>query len=67
MGLQPITITLDGREVSGYPGMTILELAKESGVEIPTLCHDDRLPATGASVWWRTNKTGRCWRLVLRR
>ena len=48
MGLQPITITLDGREVSGYPGMTILELAKESGVEIPTLCHDDRLPATGA-------------------
>jgi formate dehydrogenase alpha subunit len=48
MGLQPITITLDGREVSGYPGTTILELAKESGVEIPTLCHDDRLPATGA-------------------
>jgi formate dehydrogenase alpha subunit len=48
MGLQPITITLDGREVSGYPGMTILELARESGVEIPTLCHDDRLAATGA-------------------
>ena len=48
MGLQPITITLDGREVSGYPGMTVLELAKESGVEIPTLCHDDHLPSTGA-------------------
>jgi formate dehydrogenase alpha subunit len=48
MGLQPITITLDGREVSGYPGMTVLELAKESGVEIPTLCHDDQLPPTGA-------------------
>jgi formate dehydrogenase alpha subunit len=47
-GLQPITITLDGREVSGYPGTTVLELAKESGVEIPTLCHDDQLPATGA-------------------
>jgi formate dehydrogenase alpha subunit len=47
-GLQPITITLDGREVSGYPGMTVLDLAKESGVEIPTLCHDDQLPSTGA-------------------
>ncbi|HEY4711943.1 MAG TPA: molybdopterin-dependent oxidoreductase, partial [Dehalococcoidia bacterium] len=48
VGLQPITITLDGREVSGYLGMTILELAKESGVEIPTLCHDNHLPPTGA-------------------
>jgi formate dehydrogenase alpha subunit len=48
IGLQPITITLDGREVSGYLGMTILELAKESGVEIPTLCHDNHLPPTGA-------------------
>ena len=47
-GLQPITITLDGREVSGYPGMTLLELAKESGVEIPTLCHNNHLPSTGA-------------------
>jgi formate dehydrogenase alpha subunit len=46
--LQPITITLDGREVSGYLGMTILELACESGVEIPTLCHDNHLPAAGA-------------------
>lgn len=48
MGLQPITITLDGREVSGYPGTTILDLAKESGVEIPTLCHDDQLASIGA-------------------
>jgi formate dehydrogenase alpha subunit len=48
MGLQPVTITLDGREVSGYPGMTVLELARESGVEIPTLCHDNHLPSTGA-------------------
>jgi formate dehydrogenase alpha subunit len=48
IGLQPITITLDGREVSGYPGMTILELARESGVNIPTLCHDPQLPSIGA-------------------
>jgi formate dehydrogenase alpha subunit len=48
IGLQPITITLDGREVSGYPGMTILELAKESGIDIPTLCHDSQLASIGA-------------------
>jgi formate dehydrogenase alpha subunit len=46
--LQSITITLDGREVSGYPGMTIMELAKESGVDIPTLCHDPQLTSVGA-------------------
>ena len=46
--MQPITITLDGREVSGYPGMTILELAKESGIDIPTLCHDPQLTSVGA-------------------
>jgi len=48
IGLQSITITLDGREVSGYPGMTILELAKESGIDIPTLCHDPNLTSIGA-------------------
>ncbi|MDY6916534.1 MAG: molybdopterin-dependent oxidoreductase [Chloroflexota bacterium] len=46
--VQPITVTLDGREVSGYPGMTILELAEESGIHIPTLCHDPHLPSSGA-------------------
>ncbi len=46
--MQPVTITLDGREVSGYPRTTILELAHESGVDIPTLCHDTHLSPTGA-------------------
>ena len=46
--MQPITITLDGREVSGYAGMSILALACESGVRIPTLCHDEHLSAIGA-------------------
>ncbi len=47
-GLQSITITLDGREVSGYPGTTILELAKESGIYIPTLCNAPQLTPVGA-------------------
>jgi len=46
--LEAITITLDGREVSGKQGRTVLELARESGVEIPTLCHDPRLSSIGA-------------------
>jgi len=46
--LQPVTITLDGREVSGHSGMTILELARESGIDIPTLCYDPHLTSIGA-------------------
>jgi len=46
--LQPITITLNGREVSGYAGMSILDLARESRVPIPTLCHDEHLSNVGA-------------------
>ncbi|MFC1905898.1 molybdopterin-dependent oxidoreductase [Chloroflexota bacterium] len=46
--MQSITITLDGREVSGYPGMTVLELAREVGVDIPTLCDDPHLTPIGA-------------------
>ena len=46
--METVTITLDGVEVSGYSGMTILDLARESGVDIPTLCHDRYLAPTGA-------------------
>lgn len=46
--MESITITLNGREVSGYSGMTVLELARESGFDIPTLCHDENLAAYGA-------------------
>lgn len=46
--MEAITITLDDIEVSGYPGMTILDLARESGVSIPTLCHDPLLSSIGA-------------------
>lgn len=46
--MEAITITLNGVEVSGYAGTTILDLARESGVYIPTLCHDPNLASTGA-------------------
>ena len=46
--MEAVTIILNGVEVSGYAGTTILDLARESGVYIPTLCHDPNLASTGA-------------------
>ncbi len=44
-------IILDGNIVKGKPGETILELARRHGVDIPTLCNDDRLePFTSCYV-----------------
>ncbi len=43
-------ITLNGIEVEVSAGVTILEAAREHGVEIPTLCHDDQLEPF-ASCW----------------
>ncbi len=41
-----IEVTLDGEKAHGRPGMTILDLAREKGVDIPTLCyHPDLTPA----------------------
>ncbi len=40
-----IEVTLNGAKVAGRPGMTILELARENHVDIPTLCyHPDLTP-----------------------
>jgi formate dehydrogenase alpha subunit len=46
--LKAITVTIDGREVSGRPGTTILELAQEVGIKIPTLCYHQDLRPFGA-------------------
>jgi len=44
-------IILDGNIVKGIPGETILELSRRQGIEIPTLCNDDRLePFTSCYV-----------------
>ncbi len=47
-GQEAITLTLNGREVQAQPGQTILEVARAEGVDIPTLCYDQRLEAYGA-------------------
>lgn len=43
-----LNVNIDGKELKGYAGQTILELARENGIEIPTLCHDERLKIYGA-------------------
>ncbi|MCX6281842.1 MAG: FAD-dependent oxidoreductase [Bacteroidetes bacterium] len=46
-----LNIILNGTIVKGYPGETILQLANRNGIEIPTLCNDDRLePFTSCYV-----------------
>ena len=41
-------ILLNGKEFAFVPGQTILELAQANGIEIPTLCHDERIEPYGA-------------------
>jgi NADH dehydrogenase/NADH:ubiquinone oxidoreductase subunit G len=43
-----VAVIIDDNDVSGREDMTILELARENGIEIPTLCHLPGLPPTGA-------------------
>ncbi len=38
---------IDGREIYGIPGETILEAAKRVGISIPTLCHHPAFPGQG--------------------
>ena len=40
---EQIKITLNGKEITTRSGQTILEVSKKNGINIPTLCHDNRL------------------------
>ncbi len=43
MNTKEINIIIDGKHYKGTAGETILDVAKQNGIEIPTLCHDDRI------------------------
>ena len=43
-----ITLTVNGSQVNGRVGITILEVARENGIEIPTLCYLSELTPVGA-------------------
>ena len=38
-----LNIILNGKNVKGNPGESILQLATRNGIKIPTLCNDPRL------------------------
>ena len=43
-----IKITINGKVCLGEKGKTILEIARENGIEIPNLCHDESVKEFGA-------------------
>ena len=46
--MKSIHLTINGQNITGQEGQTILEIAAASGIHIPTLCHDGRVVPAGA-------------------
>lgn len=46
--MKKFRLNLDGKEVFGLPGQTILEVARENDIYIPTLCFDERTEIYGS-------------------
>ncbi len=42
-----VTITINGRKITTQSGITILQAAREAGIDIPTLCDHPALPPLG--------------------
>jgi len=43
-----VTLKINGNEVKSVPGRTILEAARDAGIQVPTLCHYKDLIPSGA-------------------
>jgi NADH dehydrogenase/NADH:ubiquinone oxidoreductase subunit G len=46
--MSDVKLTINGTPVTGPKGATILEVARENGIDIPTLCYLKDLPPVGA-------------------
>ncbi|MFZ7127242.1 MAG: bidirectional hydrogenase complex protein HoxU [Desulfobacterales bacterium] len=46
--MRALTLKIDGKDVSANEGETILTVARQNGIDIPTLCHLDGLSERGA-------------------
>jgi len=46
--MESIRFEIDGKPVEAERGTTILEAARQAGIDIPTLCYDERLAPYGA-------------------
>ena len=46
--MEEIRLNIDNREVTGQKGQTILEIARENNIYIPSLCYNPKITTTGA-------------------
>ncbi|MBQ8788642.1 MAG: (2Fe-2S)-binding protein, partial [Oscillospiraceae bacterium] len=46
--MSEIKITVNGKEITGQSGDSILEIAAQNGIEIPNLCYNKKLKIYGA-------------------
>jgi NADH dehydrogenase/NADH:ubiquinone oxidoreductase subunit G len=42
-----ITLTVNEKEISGRKGQTVLEVFRDNGIHIPTLCYHPKMPPYG--------------------
>lgn len=60
-----IRITLDGREIKTKPDQTVLEVAREQGIHIPTLCYHEAMePFAACRLCMVEVDSGGGWKLV---
>ena len=43
-----VTLKIDGQRVEAEEGKTVLDVANDLGIEIPTICHHRAIPPVGA-------------------
>ena len=46
--MDSVNVTINGMQLTGKKGMTILELSVQNGIDIPTLCYRPELTPLGA-------------------
>lgn len=46
--MKEVTVTVNGRQLTGFEGTTILQLCRQNGVDIPTLCYIEDLSPAGS-------------------
>lgn len=45
--MKKLRVNINGKELTGFSSQTILEVAKENNIYIPTLCYDERMEIYG--------------------
>ena len=56
--MEKLHLNINGLDVTAKPGQTILDVAKENEILIPTLCHDERLKPFGSCLLCRVEVEG---------